>query len=240
MALKKKLTEEEKYGLSEEEIKQAVRWLRKHKTAGILKDLDAAKLYELYLLGDSIPKLAQQFPQYPIGQIALTAALKGWARDREKMLHTLQDRVRAKVVKSVLEQVDFLTTMMSVANAEHLQAMLDYVKDPVNNPKPEMRIMNIKEYREVAETLYKIVAGATTPSKNQKERSPMFEALTSRYQDRPFNEIEFVNESNKGLSKPNISGSSQHQQQQQQDSEEISVLDITQAVMYSEDSEDKD
>lgn len=177
MALKKKLTDDEKHGLTEEEIKLATKWLRKYKTAGALKDLDAAKLYEMYLLGDSIAKIAQQFPQYPIGQIALTSALRGWARDRDKMLHTLQDRVRAKVVKSVLEQVDFLTTMMSVANAEHLDNMMKYIQDPISNPKPQLRISNIKEYKDVAETLYKIVAGATSTKPGQS--SPMFSALTS-------------------------------------------------------------
>lgn len=178
MALKKNLTDEEKYGLSEEETKLATKYLRKHKTAGALPDLEAAKLYEMYLLGDSIAKIAQQFPNYPIGQIALTAALKGWAKDRDKMMHTLQDRVRAKVVKSVLDQVDFLTSMMAVANAEHLEAMMKYVQDPINNPKPAMRVTNIKEYKDVAETLYKIVAGATgTGAGKDKQKSPMFEAL---------------------------------------------------------------
>lgn len=180
MALKKNLTDEEKYGLSEEETKLATKYLRKHKTAGALPDLEAAKLYEMYLLGDSIAKIAQQFPNYPIGQIALTAALKGWAKDRDKMMHTLQDRVRAKVVKSVLDQVDFLTSMMAVANAEHLEAMMKYVQDPINNPKPAMRVTNIKEYKDVAETLYKIVAGATgTGAGKDKQKSPMFEALTA-------------------------------------------------------------
>lgn len=180
MALKKNLSDEEKYGLSEEEIKLATKYLRKNKTAGALQDLEAAKLYEMYLLGDSISKIGQQFPQYTIGQIALTAALRGWAKDRDKMLHTLQDRVRAKVVKSVLEQVDFLTTMMSVANAEHLEAMIKYVQDPINTPKPSMRVTNIKEYKDVAETLYKIVAGATGGGTGKdKQKSPMFDALTS-------------------------------------------------------------
>jgi hypothetical protein len=179
MALKKNLTDEEKHGLTEEEIKFATKYLRQNKTKGALQDLDAAKLYELYLLGDSIPKIAQQFQQFPVGQIALTAALRGWAKDRDKMLHTLQDRVRAKVVKSVLEQVDFLTSMMGVANTEHLGDMVRYIQDPANNPKPSMRINNIKEYKDVAETLYKIVAGATTPNKS-KDKSPMFDALTSR------------------------------------------------------------
>lgn len=178
MALKKNLTEDERYGLTEEEVKLAIKWLRKHKTAGALKELDSAKLFELYLLGDSISKIAQQFPQYTIGQISLTAALRGWAKDREKMMHTLQDRVRAKVVKSVLEQVDFLTTMLSVSSAEHLETMINYVNDPLTSTKPDMRISNIKEYKDVVETLYKIVAGATPTGSKKDQKSPMFDALT--------------------------------------------------------------
>jgi hypothetical protein len=178
MALKKNLTEDERYGLTEEEVKLATKWLRKHKTAGALKELDSAKLFELYLLGDSISKIAQQFPQYTVGQISLTAALRGWAKDREKMMHTLQDRVRAKVVKSVLEQVDFLTTMLSVSSAEHLETMINYVNDPLTSTKPDMRISNIKEYKDVVETLYKIVAGATPTGSKKDQKSPMFDALT--------------------------------------------------------------
>lgn len=178
MALKKNLTEDEKQGLTDDEIKLATKYLRKNKTAGALKDLEAAKLFELYLLGDSLPKIAQTFPQYPIGQIALTAAMRGWAKDRDKMMHTLQDRVRAKVVKSVLEQVEFLTTMLSVSSSEHLETMVKYNQDPLTNPKPELRIGNIKEYKEVVETLYKIVAGATPSGTKEKPKSPMFDALT--------------------------------------------------------------
>jgi hypothetical protein len=178
MALKKDFSDDERYGLSEEEYKLGRKYLRANKTRGALKDLEAAKLYELFLLGDSFQKLAQQFPEYPIGQIVLTAALRGWVKDREKMTTTLQDRVRAKVVKSVLDQVDFLTAMLSVSNAEHLSTMQKYVQDPINNPKPTMRVETIKEYKDVAETLYKIVAGATQVK--QGGQSPMFSALTSQ------------------------------------------------------------
>jgi len=188
MALKTRLNEDERYGLSNEEIKLAEKYLRKHKTAGALKELEAAKLFELYLLGETFAKIAHQFPQYPMPQIILTAALRGWAKDRDKTMHTLQDRVRAKVVKSVLDQVDFLTAMMSVANVEHLEAMTKYVLDPINNPKPDMRISNIKEYKEVAETLYKIVSGATAGASggknNNQKVSPMFEALTATTQQK--------------------------------------------------------
>jgi hypothetical protein len=185
MALKTNLTEAEKYGLSEEECKLATKWLRKHKTSGALKELEAAKLFELFLLGDPIVKLAQNFPQYPIGQIAFTAAYRGWFKDRDKMLSTLKDRVSAKVVKSVLDQVDFLTAMMAVVNAEHLVTMQNYIKDPASNPKPNLRIESIKEYKEIAETLSKIVSSATSSDdKNKSKQSPMLGALSSHADQR--------------------------------------------------------
>lgn len=185
MALKTNLTDQEKYGLSEEEIKLATKWLRVHKTAGVLPDLEAAKLFELYLLGEPLVKLAQTFPQYPLGQIAFTAAYKCWPYDRDRMLHTLKDRVQAKVVKSVLDQVDFLTSMMGVANAEHLDSMTKYMKDPINNPKPALRITSIKDYKEISETLLKIVTGATSePGDKKQKTSPMLGALTSHHAKR--------------------------------------------------------
>ena len=174
--LKTNLKEEEKYGLSQEEVKLATKWLRVNKTAGVIPELEAAKLFELFLLGEPIVKLAQTFSQYPIGQIAFTAAYKQWPKDRDKMLHTLKDRVQAKVVKSVLDQVDFLTTMMGVANAEHLDSMMKYCQDPVHNPKPALRITSIKDYRDIVDTLSKVVSSATP---NEKKASPMVAALTS-------------------------------------------------------------
>ena len=182
MALKTSLTEQERYGLSEEEIKLATKFLRAHKTAGAVPDLEAAKLFELYLLGEPLIKLAQNFPQYTLGQIAFTAAYKRWPADRDRMMSTLKDRVQAKVVKSVLDQVDFLTSMMAVANAEHLNDMAKYVRDPINNPKPSLRITSIKDYKDITETLLKIVTGATTSGTNGKS-SPMISALTS-HEDR--------------------------------------------------------
>jgi hypothetical protein len=101
--------------------------------------------------------------------------LRKWGMDREKMQSTLRDRVRAKVVKSVIEQVDFLTSMLGVASAEHTEDMRNYMLDPAL-PKPTLRIKSIKDYKEVAETLGKIVQGATPNAKNNN-MSPMFDTL---------------------------------------------------------------
>lgn len=177
MALKRHLYEHERFGLTDEEIRIAEKYLRQNKTKGAISDIEAMKLYELMMLGYSFVEIQQQYKQYPLPQIILTAALKGWMHDREKMTSSLRDRVQAKVIKSVLEQVDFLTSMLSVASVEHLDEMRSYMLDPKNNPKPSLRISSLKDYKEVADSLQKVVAGATGSSHPNKKNSPMFEAL---------------------------------------------------------------
>lgn len=178
MALKRSFTDEEKFGLTEEEVKRGEKYLRKYKTAGAISDVDSVGPYEMYMIGTSFYEIHQQFPQYSVDQIILTAALRGWARDREKMMGSLRDRVQAKVVKSVIEQVDFLTTMLSVTNAEHLEEMRKYILDPENNPKPSIRVESIKEYKDVVDTLSKLVQGATGDKKTKS--SAMFETLNPK------------------------------------------------------------
>lgn len=178
MALKRNFTNDEKIGLSQQEIEMGEKYLRKHKTAGAIDDVQALKLYEMFLIGSSFNEIHQQFPQYELAQIVMTAALKKWGLDRDRMQSTLRDRVKAKVVKSVIEQVDFLTSMLSVANVEHIEQMRNYMLDPTA-PKPNLRIKSIKEYKEVTETLGKIVQGATPNAKNNNT-SPMFDALAPK------------------------------------------------------------
>jgi len=178
MALKRSFTDKEKFCLTEEETKRGEKYLRKYKTAGAISEANSMKLYETYLVGCSFYEIHQQFPQYPVDQIILTAALKGWSHDREKMLGSLRDRVQAKVVKSVIEQTDFLTTMLSVVNAEHMDEMRKFILDPGNNPKPQIRVQNIKEYKDVVETLSKLVSGAT--GNKSAKSSAMFDTLNPR------------------------------------------------------------
>lgn len=179
MALKRYFSEEEKFGLTQQEIEIGEKYLRKYKTAGALKQYESIKIYELFMVGCSFNEIHTQFPQYEMGKIILTAALQKWAMDREQMHSSLRDRVKAKVIKSVIEQTDFLTTLLSVASTEHMREMRDYIVDPNSSPKPELRIKSIKEYKEVTETLAKIVQGATPNAKDNK-MSPMFDALAPK------------------------------------------------------------
>lgn len=174
MALKRNLNKDECFGFTQEEIERAEKYLRRHKTAGAVPDAQSLKLYESFMIGCSFVEIHNQYPQYPIDQVILTAALNKWPHDRERMLSSLKDRVQSRVVKSVLEQVDFLTTLLSVVNTEHLEEMKAYIRDPDNNRRPEIRVQSIKDYKEVAETLAKLVAG----SSGAGNRSAMFDALS--------------------------------------------------------------
>ena len=169
MGLKLKLNEEERFGLTKDEILQAERYLRRNKTAGALKDHEAMLLYELFMLGTSFKDMSEQYPQYPLGQIILTCALRKWPLDRDRIMSSLKERVKARMVKSVVDSVNFLTTMLSVANLENVAQMEKYLKDPRAINKPDMRIKSIKEYKEILDALQKLMdstAGSSSKGKN--------------------------------------------------------------------------
>ena len=174
--LKTKLSVEESMGLSPDEIKSATKFLRKNKTAGALTGYDAIKICELFMLGSSVNEINYQYPEYAHGAIALTIAINKWGKDREKVAASIKDRVKAKVIKSVIEQVDWLTTMLSVSAKEHMEAMKLYLADPIKNPKPDLRIGTIKEYKDVSESLMKLVQGTTGGATSNKP-APILQAF---------------------------------------------------------------
>lgn len=186
--LKKRLTLDEKYGLSPEEIADAERYLKKHKTAGALDKQQAMPFYELFLLGYSIEEINSKFPKVPRGQLALTAALNQWPKDRDKLVGSIYDRIRARVFRSTVEQVEFLTDMVSVATAENAHEMRRYLLDPKNNPTPSMKINNIKEYQLVIDMMTKVTDSmkktveedANPKSKSKRIKSPPVESLTNK------------------------------------------------------------
>lgn len=168
--LKKRLRAEEKYGLTHEQIAQAEKYLRAHKTAGAMNQTEASPLYEMYLLGYSFDDIAQRYPQFPIGRIILTAALSGWARDRERLASSVYERIRARVVRSTVEQVEFLTDMISVSTKESAEEVQKYLQNPKGAPPPELRIKSLKDYQQVVEMLARVAESIKTVATSQEEQ----------------------------------------------------------------------
>lgn len=164
---KKTLTPKEKYGLSNDHVAEAERYLKKNKTTGILSKHDAMPMYELYILGYSFEDISRRYPSVPLGKILLTAALNQWPRDREAVAASLYDRIRTRIIKSTVEQVEFLTDIVSVSNVETSEEIRKYLSDPVNNPPPSFRIKTIKDYQQVIDMLAQVaesVRGMSNPS----------------------------------------------------------------------------
>lgn len=170
---KKKLSSEQKHGLTGEQIAEIERYLRQPTASGAIDKQEASPIYELFLIGYSTEELAARFPQYSKSRILYTAAAGGWVKDKERLASSIYDRIRARIIRSTVEQVEFLTDMITVSSVENADEIRKFLDDPKNNPLPNMRIKNFKEYQQVIDTLAKVtdsVRSLTNPNAQQEAR----------------------------------------------------------------------
>lgn len=170
----KRLKIDQKYGLTNDQIVAAERFLRKKPDTTAISQHDAAPLYEMFMLDYSFDDIASKFSQYEYGYIIYIAAIGGWVRDREKIAATIYDRIKARVVRSTVEQVEFLTDMIAVSSKESADEVKKYLQNPMANPPPQMRIKSFKDYQQVVEMLVKVtetVRAMSTPQNEPKRVS---------------------------------------------------------------------
>jgi hypothetical protein len=156
MPVKLKLNEDEQYGLSSRDKNRAEEYLKKYHLKSVIRPPESLKLYELYMIGYTFSEIHSQYPDYELDRIILTAAICEWPKDRDNMLFTLRDKIQAKVMKSLVDQVEFLTTMVTVANIEHLEQMRRYIINPTPQNEPSIKINSIKDYKDTIDILGKI------------------------------------------------------------------------------------
>jgi hypothetical protein len=173
--LKKRLSIEEKEGLDQVQISRAESYLILHGNTP-LSDVEASPMFEAFLVGYSIEEVADRYSHVDKARLILTSALGKWQKKRQEVASSIYDRVRAKLIRSVVEQVDYMTDQLAVVSTEAKSATLAYLKDPVNNPLPPNRIKSIKEYRDAIEALTKLtdyvskISGARDEHKNSKSK----------------------------------------------------------------------
>ena len=149
---KKRLNAEEREGLSDVYISAADAYLRKG-NAEPVPPQEVGSVFELYILGYPLEDIVQRFPKYSLGQIAYTAALHRWNRDKNMVAASVYDRIRTRIIRSTVEQIEFLTDLISVTSTESSEEIKQYLNDPKNSPKPAMRISDIEEYQQVVKML---------------------------------------------------------------------------------------
>jgi hypothetical protein len=160
------------YGLTPEQIKEAEKFLNKN-PADFINAQEAIPLYEMFVIGYSFEEIQKHYTQFPLGRIILTAAMNHWLKDRETLANSIYDRVKARLIKSTVEQVEFLTDLISVSASENSEKVRKYLSDPVNNQKPEMRIESLKEYKQVVDMLASIASSMKTsiPQKSGEDNT---------------------------------------------------------------------
>jgi hypothetical protein len=153
--LKKRLASEEKAGLEQNYVKVAESYLKIHGNTP-LTDVEAAPLLEAFLVGYSLEEIHQKYQHIDLGKLCLTASTQLWHKKRQEVASSIYDRVRTKLVRSVVEQVEYMTDLLSVASTESKQTIANYLRDPASNPPPANRIRSIKEYKDAIDSLTKL------------------------------------------------------------------------------------
>jgi hypothetical protein len=168
--LKKRLTTKERKGLTASHAKEADLYLKSNPSSLPIPPKDAIPLYELFLLGYSPEDISKRYPQYPLGLIVYTATQNNWIQDRDQMAATVYDRIKTRLVRSTVEQVEFLTDMIAVCSIETQEQFRRYLQDPKNNPLPDMRIESIKDYRAVMEMMSELATTVQTLASNPDDK----------------------------------------------------------------------
>lgn len=171
MALKQDFNEEERRGLTAEEIRLGETWLIDHRLNTRVPRADCMEMYELYLKGTTLKELASKFPQWKYEQIILAAVLDDWFSERESAMEVVRKAVTEKVTNSMIGQVNLLSSMVDIAGREWLDEMEKYLENPLINPKPSIRIASLKDLATVQEMMGKAISSiAPQKAPVQKEQ----------------------------------------------------------------------
>lgn len=148
---------EQKSGFSKQELEVIKKYVE---TSGqvILPPQAAIKIYEQYINGSSISEVCNMFSEYSRGIIVYTAYTLNWPATRDEFTLDLQTRVKQKVLYSKYQQLELVSTMISVAHVETMQAMQLYLKNPNDKNLPKtMRIKTIRDLSMAIEMMSQVI-----------------------------------------------------------------------------------
>lgn len=161
MSRKTYFKEEEMTGLTGPEIKLATKYLKANGTKGQIPIHASYPLFEMFIIGYKPEEIFKSFPQYSYEQILCTAALQKWGKQKEAASKTLLDTIRAKVTKTMTNQVDFLTGLLNCFAKESEDEIRAFLSGAIDTP-PTNGIKNIKDYHEVLKALQTLLQKNST------------------------------------------------------------------------------
>lgn len=136
-----------------------------------------AKLYSLYLNGNTCDDIQRLNPGLTLGQIVHARVIGDWDIRREKYQESLLQKTEERHRQVALESINFLSDLLAVTNLRYGQKLKKYLQFEQEADLGELAI-SLRQYKEMAELHQKlagtdgqkrqIVTGEVTVNHNHK------------------------------------------------------------------------
>jgi hypothetical protein len=142
-----------------------------------------AKLYSLYLNGNTCEEIQKLNPSLTLGQVLHARVIGDWDIRKDKYQETLLQKTEERHRQVALETIGFISDLLAVTNIRYGSKLKKFIRDEQEGDLGELAI-SLRQYKEMAELHQKlagtegqkrqIVTGEVTVNHNHK--TEVFEA----------------------------------------------------------------
>lgn len=126
----------------------------------------SARLFQLFLLGVSVPDIVKLNPGLTLGQVAAARVNDSWDDRRSQHVAELLTETSSLLRTSASESLRFISLVLAVAHREHGECLKRYLATGDPKELGNFRIENIKQYQTVLDTLARLVGADQKKSVN--------------------------------------------------------------------------
>lgn len=157
--------------LTQEEHNVYIEWLDRKNRASLSPAL-SAKMFELFLHGDTCERIVSLSPGIQLGQVLEARVRDRWDQRREKHLDELYGTIAARLKQTQLEAVEFTTDLMAAAHKEFGTKLKKYLMTGDVADLPDNAIKSLAAYSKVADVLLKL-------SGQNKDKTPTMPTMVT-------------------------------------------------------------
>lgn len=157
--------------LSEDEADELQRWLSKEKPPIAVST--AAKLFEIFIQGQTCKQIHKLNPQFDYGAIIHARIRDGWDEKRAEYVAHAYGSIREKVIKAQMDAIEMTANLLSVTAEQNNKKYLKYLQTKDEQElKGSIQIESLKQFKEAVESLQKLTGQDKDATKNPVTNAP--------------------------------------------------------------------
>jgi len=157
--------------LSEDEADELQRWLPKGRPPIAVST--AAKLFEVFMQGQTCKQIHKLNPQFDYGSIIHARIRDGWDEKRAEYVAHTYGSIREKVVKAQMDAIEMTANLLSVTAEQNNKKYLKYLQTKDEQElKGSIQIDSLKQFKEAVESLQKFTGQDKDATKNPVTNAP--------------------------------------------------------------------